>query len=100
MAQALFMETEVVGVPTVREPNQLALSSRNTRLSSDQKAIAARFPQILLSAKTAEDATQCLRAEGFEVEYVKEYDRRRLGAVCLGGVRLIDNVVLKGRESC
>ena len=100
MTQALFMETEVVGVPTVREPDQLALSSRNTRLRSDQKPIAARFPQILLAAKTAEHATQCLRAEGFDVEYIEEYDGRRLGAVCLGGVRLIDNVVLKGRESC
>lgn len=100
MAKALFIETEVVGVPTVREQGQLALSSRNTRLSSDQKAIAARFPQILLAAKTAEHAAQCLRAEGFDVEYVEEYNGRRLGAVCLGGVRLIDNIVLKGKESC
>lgn len=100
MAKALFIETDIIGIPTVRESNQLALSSRNTRLSVDQKAVAARFPQILLTAKTTEHATQCLCAEGFDVEYIEEYGGRRMGAVCLDGVRLIDNVVLKGKESC
>ena len=35
-----------------------------------------------------------LEAEGFDVDYVEDHDARRLAAVRLGGVRLIDNVSL------
>ena len=50
-----------------------------------------------MSAATAEVAATELRGAGFLVDYVEDRDGRRLGAVRLGGVRLIDNVSLEGR---
>ena len=47
---------------------------------------------MLSSASTADEATRELRAAGFVVDYVEEHDGRRLGAVRIGGVRLIDNL--------
>ena len=46
MVQAFFMDTQIVGVPTVREPNGLALSSRNLRLSPKEKEVAVMAPQF------------------------------------------------------
>jgi hypothetical protein len=42
--------------------------------------------------RPAEEAASALAREGFEVDYVADRDGRRLAAVRLGGVRLIDNV--------
>ena len=92
MAQAFFLETEIVGCPTVRETDGLALSSRNVRLSSAERALAPKFYEILRSAVDAASAQQQLRAAGFEVDYVDDNDGRRFGAVRLGSTRLIDNV--------
>jgi len=92
MAQAFFLETKIVGCPTVREANGLALSSRNVRLSPAERALAPRFPTILRSAADSTFAQEQLRAAGFEVDYVVDHDGRRSGAVRLGSTRLIDNV--------
>jgi pantoate--beta-alanine ligase len=94
MAGAFFLPTSVVACPTVREPDGLALSSRNRRLLPADRRRAPRFYQTLVSAATAEEAAGSLRAAGFEVDYVEDRGGRRLGAVRLGGVRLIDNVAL------
>jgi pantoate--beta-alanine ligase len=56
------------------------------------------FYRALASAATAELAGGLLRAAGFVVNYVEDRDGRPLGAVRLGGIRLIDNVAL-GDES-
>jgi pantoate--beta-alanine ligase len=92
MAQAFFLETEIVGCPTVREPDGLALSSRNVRLSSAERALAPQFHAVLNSAPDAATARQRLTELGFAVDYVEDRDHRRLGAVRLGSTRLIDNV--------
>jgi pantoate--beta-alanine ligase len=97
MAAALFVPTTVVGCPTVREPGGLAMSSRNERLLPAERLKAAHFFHALRLAPTAEQADRDLRAMGFVVDYVEEHDGRRLGAVRLGGVRLIDNVSLGDR---
>ncbi|MBH0239682.1 pantoate--beta-alanine ligase [Methylobrevis albus] len=47
MATDLAMPTEVVGVPTVREPDGLACSSRNVYLTAAERAAAVRVPQAL-----------------------------------------------------
>jgi len=47
---------------------------------------------VLSAAPTTKLAARDLRALGFEVDYVEDRDGRRLGAVRLDGVRLIDNV--------
>jgi pantoate--beta-alanine ligase len=92
MAEAFFIPTAVVACPTIREPDGLAMSSRNRYLPAADRATAARFFHALTSAPSADIAGQDLRAIGFDVDYVEDHDGRRLGAVRLGAVRLIDNV--------
>jgi len=94
MAQAFFLPTTIIGRPTVREADGLAMSSRNTRLSPAERALAPRFHQILTSAPTPAAAHAALSTAGFVVDYVEDHDGRRLGAVRLGSTRLIDNVPL------
>lgn len=94
MTEAFFLPTTIVPCPTVREADGLALSSRNRRLSPAEREVAPQFYRILCTAPDTDAARAALGAAGFDVEYVAEADGRRLGAVRLGGVRLIDNVPL------
>lgn len=94
MVEAFFIETRIVACPTVREPDGLALSSRNARLSPDERALAPTFHRALLTASTAAAASAQLRSAGFVVDYVEDRDGRRFGAVRLGSTRLIDNVTI------
>ena len=101
MAQALHHPTKVIACPTVREPDGLAMSSRNRRLTPPQRALAAQWATILADLTLpCDEATQRLTALGFTVDYVAEYWNRRLGAVHTPPlddgpvVRLIDNVAL------
>jgi pantoate--beta-alanine ligase len=98
MAESFFLSTAIIGCPTIREADGLAMSSRNTRLRPVDRLRAARFVHTLRSAPTAAIANRKLRASGFVVDYVKDHDGRRLGAVRLGDVRLIDNVCLGDRS--
>ena len=95
MARAFFLPTTIVGCPIVREPDGLARSSRNHRLSSTDRLRAPLFYKVLSSAPSAEEAADDLRQSGFAVDYVEDRDGQRLGAVRLGDVRLIDNVLLQ-----
>lgn len=92
MAKAFFMNTEIIGLPTVRESDGLAMSSRNARLSEGERATAPGFYKILKTAAREEEAFSALNHAGFECEYVIDLDDRRFAAVRLGAVRLIDNV--------
>lgn len=92
MARAFFLDTEIIACPIVRDPDGLALSSRNVRLSPAGRALALRFPQVLRDAPDPASAAAALRAAGIEVDYVEEAEGVRLGAVRVEGVRLIDNV--------
>jgi pantoate--beta-alanine ligase len=92
LVSAFFIPTEIVPCPTIRESDGLAMSSRNRRLSPEERALAARFPEILRTAPDCAAAAARLRELGFEVDYVDEWDGRRLGAVRLGKTRLIDNI--------
>lgn len=120
MVRALDFPVLVVGVPTVREPDGLALSSRNRFLSEDARAQAAVIPRALAAGQAAAasgaeqaagEARVTLEAAGLDVDYVavtgpdllaapRQGEGRLLIAVRLGGVRLIDNVALQiGGES-
>jgi pantoate--beta-alanine ligase len=114
-------DTELVICPTLREPDGLAMSSRNTRLTEPQRALASVIYQCLVSiqGKAAEgnfaivqkECLDILADKGFKPEYValadardltlmNNYDRNRpmvaLIAAWLGGVRLIDNLLVNG----
>ena len=94
MVKAFFMPVEIIACATERDPDGLALSSRNRRLSRDARTQAAVFPRILRTAPTAEAARAELQARGFAVDYVEDREGVRLGAIRVENVRLIDNVRL------
>jgi pantoate--beta-alanine ligase len=98
MAGAFFIPTAIVGCPIVRDGDGLALSSRNERLGADDRKRAPRLHRALASSESVDAAAEALRADGFVVDYVDEVDGRRLAAVRLGGVRLIDNVPIGGER--
>jgi pantoate--beta-alanine ligase len=96
MIRDLDLELELRVVPTVRDADGLALSSRNARLSPDERE-RARFLPRALATKDAERARDLLR--GLDVDYVEIADfqpRVLAAAVRVGNTRLIDNVILEG----
>lgn len=107
MARAFFLDLEVVGCPTLREADGLAMSSRNLRLSTEDRKRAPIFAKVLTESIAENQSTDVARKRledhGFRVDYVEDHavghpvNTRRFGAVFLGDVRLIDNVQ-KGRS--
>ena len=82
----------------MRADDGLALSSRNGRLSPQQRAQALAVPRALATGDRKEALT-VLRAAGVEPDYVEvaDFDGPTLAlAARIGDVRLIDNVLLKG----
>ena len=94
MVKAFFLDTKIIPCPTIRDKNGLALSSRNSRLTQQQYKTAKRFPELLAMNASLSAITQKLKNQGFFVDYVEEYNDRRLAAVRLGKIRLIDNITI------
>jgi pantoate--beta-alanine ligase len=92
MVHAFFLSCEIVPVPTVREVDGLAMSSRNTRLTAEEREKAPMIYKIISSSVSSKEAFQRLEKENFKVDYVKDLRGRRFVAAHLGDVRLIDNV--------
>lgn len=94
MTDAFFLDsrTQIIACPTVREEDGLAMSSRNRLLTGPQRKLAAHFPRLLRSGSKPDEIKAELEKLGFKVDYIEEWFNRRLGAVHLGNVRLIDNV--------
>lgn len=118
LARDLAIPTTILGGPTVREPDGLAMSSRNLNLTPEQRRIAASLHAILAESAVTltlggpatpllDAAVRRLREAGFDpVDYVDLRDAetlaplatmaerpgRLLAAAFLGTVRLIDNV--------
>jgi len=98
----LALEIELRVLPTVRDGDGLALSSRNALLSPSEREKALALPRALLT-RDRDEALAILRAtEGIEVDYVEvaPFDPPVLaGAIRVGSTRLIDNVVLTEGET-
>jgi pantoate--beta-alanine ligase len=121
MARDLAIATQVVACPTIREPDGLALSSRNVHLTTEQRAAAPVLRRALLAARaqweTGERSAENLRDAMWEtlttepladVDYVSVADGTTLAelervdgpallsmAVRFGTTRLIDNELLE-----
>ncbi len=111
MVDQLRFPTRIVAVPTVREPDGLAMSSRNRYLSADERALAAHIPAALretvrVTAEVGVDAGvaagRALLAPGIDLDYLVVTDEaldaprpgagRALIAARVGRTRLIDNL--------
>jgi pantoate--beta-alanine ligase len=119
MVQDLEIGVEIVGVPTVREADGLALSSRNRYLSAEQRVAALALSHALREGAAQTDAQSVLEAAGkiladepgVQVDYLALTDpllgpaptdgpARLLVAAKVGSTRLIDNVpVLLGKAA-
>jgi pantoate--beta-alanine ligase len=121
MVKGLNMDVDVVVLPTVREPDGLAMSSRNSYLSADERQKAAVIHRALSAAEQMAKAggkePEKLRNKmlavlsevpGIEIDYVEIADPETLMplasakdsmallvAVRLGRTRLIDNLVIQ-----
>lgn len=108
LVRDLFLDLEIAVVPTVRDEDGLALSSRNVHLSTDERSRALAIPRALMAGMAAHarggDVSAAARAElkGLTVDYVEV---ARLGghptlviAARSGKTRLIDNVPLDRPE--
>jgi pantoate--beta-alanine ligase len=119
MAQDLQLGVEVLGVGTVRDDDGLALSSRNSYLSSDERSRAVELPRALSDAAAQirsgtpvadalADAKERLKAAGFSrIDYVALVNAltleplnqpvgpmRLIAAAVIGTTRLIDNIAV------
>lgn len=102
LVRDLNVPVEIRVVPTVRDPDGLALSSRNRRLSPTERERALGLPRALASAVGEPDPVAAARASlnGLEPDYVEVLDlgdaKVLAAAVRVGPTRLIDNVLLEG----
>jgi pantoate--beta-alanine ligase len=95
MVRDLAVPVEIRVVPTVRDADGLAVSSRNAYLSPEERERALALPRALAARDRSE-------LDGLEVDYFEEADfdpRVLAAAVRVGSTRLIDNVVLEGDPS-
>lgn len=121
MTKQLNFEIEIVGCPIIREDDGLALSSRNSLLSAEEREIALKISQTLFKSRTfAADhsvsetihfveesiaAEQGLRLEyfnivdGYTLQDLKDWADTNYAVGCItvfcGQVRLIDNIKYK-----
>ena len=122
LARDLDIPVRIEGVPTVREPDGLALSSRNVYLSAEERRVAPQLHRVLQDtgagivenrdavASALERGRAGLRAAGFVPDYLELRDAadlspmirldrpaRLLAAARLGRTRLIDNIPVMPR---
>ncbi|MEE8386976.1 MAG: pantoate--beta-alanine ligase [Acidiferrobacterales bacterium] len=119
MVEDLGMPIEIIGEPTIREADGLAMSSRNNNLNANERKVAPRLYETLQAsrsrivhgnlayAEVEADAMRELQEAGFTPDYVQirrqsdllvpeehETDLVVLAAAWLGKTRLIDNLEL------
>lgn len=119
LAADLDLPVKIVGAPIVREPNGLAMSSRNAYLSEAQRDVAATLHRVLKDcarriankqhiARVLDECSADIESVGFTLDYlearhadslakietIKDGPIRLLVAARLGATRLIDNIAV------
>lgn len=120
LVEMLDLPVQIVGCPIIRESDGLAMSSRNARLTKEERISAAKINEIILAAKNLApseslynikefvkekiNSTPLLRLEYFEIsdaitlESLKEWDAAKKAVACIavfaGEIRLIDNIMI------
>ncbi|SDR39229.1 pantoate--beta-alanine ligase [Pseudovibrio sp. Tun.PSC04-5.I4] len=115
LAKDLHLPTKILGAPTVREHDGLAMSSRNEYLNEQERTNARTISQTLTTARNAlhngenwivvqKKALAALKLSGFTTDYFELRDEKHLGtpidikgvrilvAAKIGTTRLIDNI--------
>ena len=118
MARDLDLPVTIVGAPTVREADGLAMASRNVYLSPDERAVAPVLFRVLTLcaekiaagrpvAAILAEGRETLERAGFRLDYLEARDAetlrrpakgrplRLLAAATLGRTRLIDNMAVR-----
>ena len=120
MVRDLDLPLEIAGLPTVREADGLAMSSRNAYLSPDQRRAAPTIHAVITAVaeaarrgaaidKAVAEGKKALERAGFKVDYLEVRDAetlktaepgtqrplRVLAAAWLGKTRLIDNIAIE-----
>lgn len=118
VVEDLDIPVEIMGVPTLREEDGLALSSRNRYLTEDERRIAPKFYETLkhvawrvrhiAPAAALAEGVAALEGLGYRVEYLElrdsetlapvatlENETQLLAAAWLGKTRMIDNIVVE-----
>ena len=118
MARDLDLPVKIVGAPTVREPDGLAMASRNVYLTPEERAVAPVLYRVLklcaekiaagrVIAPILAEGRETLERAGFRLDYLEARDAetlrqpekarplRLLAAATLGRTRLIDNVAVR-----
>ena len=95
MVESFLMDCEIIPCPIVRESSQLPFSSRNSRLSLEERVIADKVASIFNSRTLSiEEIQQQLLVLDVKIDYLEEQFDRRLMAVRIGAIRLLDNYAI------
>ena len=111
MVNDLKLPVNIVAAPTIRDSSNLALSSRNSRLSVEEKKVAQVIYQAL-TQNNIENARELLKkVDGFSLDYLEEIDehsftlatpdtknKRLIIAGWVNQVRLIDNMAMGSKR--
>jgi pantoate--beta-alanine ligase len=100
MTRDLHLPVRIVVGKTIRDPDGVALSSRNRYLSATERIVAAQFAKMLQEAARRGRSAAGLEGElrrisGLRVDYVAAVEGRLCAAVFVGKTRLIDNEQIK-----
>ena len=111
MVNDLKLPVDIVAAPTIRDSSNLALSSRNSRLSVEEKKVAQVIYQALTQNNIEDARVLMKKVDGFSLDYLEEIDehsftlatpdtknKRLIIAGWVNQVRLIDNMAMGSKR--